>query len=84
MSLLKRNRVDAALLRHPVHFLSLGFGSGLSPYAPGTAGTLVAIPLFWLMAPLPLLVYLGVIAVLFVFACLMSGNPGRFVCWIAV
>jgi phosphatidylglycerophosphatase A len=66
MSLLKRNRVDAALLRHPVHFLSLGFGSGLSPYAPGTAGTLVAIPLFWLMAPLPLLVYLGVIAVLFV------------------
>lgn len=66
MSLLKRNRVDASLLRHPVHFLSLGFGSGLSPYAPGTAGTLVAIPLFWLMAPLPLLAYLGVVTILFV------------------
>ncbi len=65
MSLLKRNRVDIALLRHPVHFFSLGFGSGLSPYAPGTAGTLAAIPLFWLMAALPLPIYLGVVAVLF-------------------
>lgn len=65
MSLWKRNRVDAALLRHPVHFLSLGFGSGLSPYAPGTAGTLAAIPLFWFMSTLPLAVYLGVVGVLF-------------------
>ena len=65
-SLLKRNRVDATLLRHPVHFLSLGFGSGLSPYAPGTAGTLAAIPLYWLMASLPLAYYLGIVAVLFI------------------
>lgn len=34
---------------HPAHFLSFGFGSGLSPVAPGTAGTLVAFPLYWLM-----------------------------------
>lgn len=66
MSLLKRNRVDAALLLHPVHFLSLGFGSGLSPYAPGTAGTLAAIPLFWLMAPMPLVFYLATILLLFI------------------
>ena len=26
---------------HPAHFIALGFGSGLAPYAPGTAGTLV-------------------------------------------
>jgi len=36
------------LLRHPVHLISLGFGSGLSPVAPGTAGTLAA----WLLYPL--------------------------------
>jgi phosphatidylglycerophosphatase A len=30
------------LLRHPAHFLALGGGSGLSPIAPGTAGTLWA------------------------------------------
>ena len=30
------------LLNHPAHFIALGFGSGLSPVAPGTAGTLWA------------------------------------------
>jgi phosphatidylglycerophosphatase A len=33
------------LVRHPAHFLALGFGAGLAPVAPGTFGTLVAIPL---------------------------------------
>ena len=32
------------LLRRPAHFIALGFGSGLAPFAPGTFGTLVAIP----------------------------------------
>lgn len=30
------------LLRHPAHFIACGCGSGLSPFAPGTAGTLFA------------------------------------------
>ena len=30
------------LLAHPAHFIALGFGSGLSRVAPGTAGTLWA------------------------------------------
>ena len=34
------------LLRHPAQLLALGFGSGLSPKAPGTFGTLAAIPLY--------------------------------------
>jgi len=29
------------LFSHPAHFISLGFGSGLSPIVPGTAGTLL-------------------------------------------
>ena len=34
-------RADARfLLSHPAHWIALGFGSGLSPKAPGTAGTL--------------------------------------------
>ncbi len=33
------------LLRHPAHCIALGFGAGLSPIAPGTFGTLVAIPI---------------------------------------
>jgi len=38
------------LLARPINLLSFGFGSGLSPIAPGTAGTLIAIPLFLLLA----------------------------------
>jgi len=30
------------LVSHPAHWIALGFGSGLSPFAPGTAGTLWA------------------------------------------
>ncbi len=30
------------MLRHPAHVVALGFGSGLVPRAPGTAGTLAA------------------------------------------
>ena len=33
------------LLAHPAHFIALGFGAGLAPKAPGTFGTLVAIPI---------------------------------------
>lgn len=35
------------------HWLALGFGSGLAPKAPGTFGTLAALPLVWLLAMLP-------------------------------
>jgi phosphatidylglycerophosphatase A len=33
------------LFSHPAHFIALGFGTGLSPIAPGTVGTLLALPL---------------------------------------
>ncbi len=39
----------AFLLRHPAHFIALGFGAGLAPVAPGTFGTLVAIPIAFLL-----------------------------------
>jgi len=37
------------LLSHPAHFIALGFGSGLSPFAPGTVGTLWAWAAFVVM-----------------------------------
>jgi len=39
------------ILSHPAHLVSFGFGSGLFPGSPGTAGTLVAFPLYWYLAP---------------------------------
>jgi phosphatidylglycerophosphatase A len=50
--------------RNPVHFLAFGFGSGALPLAPGTFGTLVAIPIYLLMAELPLAIYLGLVAIM--------------------
>jgi phosphatidylglycerophosphatase A len=35
----------AFMLSHPAHVVALGLGAGLSPWAPGTFGTLVAIPI---------------------------------------
>ena len=46
-------RADARfLLAHPAHFIALGLGSGLSPWAPGTAGTLWAWASFVVLQPL--------------------------------
>lgn len=54
------------LLRHPAHFAALGFGSGLSRVAPGTLGTLAALPLFLGLMQLPDALHLPVIAFLFI------------------
>ncbi|WP_323845461.1 phosphatidylglycerophosphatase A [Microbulbifer magnicolonia] len=51
------------LLRDPTLLLAFGFGSGLSPKAPGTFGTLAAIPFWWLMQGLPPLWYLAIVIV---------------------
>ncbi|HSC64203.1 MAG TPA: phosphatidylglycerophosphatase A [Caldimonas sp.] len=40
------------LVAHPAHVLALGFGSGLSPWAPGTVGTLWAWLIYVAVAPL--------------------------------
>jgi len=39
------------MLKHPAHWLALGFGAGLSPLAPGTVGTLWAWLAFDLITP---------------------------------
>ena len=58
-------KISPQLLRHPVDLLALGFGSGLLPRAPGTAGTIAAIPLYLVMQSLALTVYVPLVAVLF-------------------
>ena len=45
------------MLRQPIHLLAFGFGSGLAPKAPGTFGTLAAVPLYLLFMHLPLVSY---------------------------
>ena len=54
--------------------LAFGFGNGLSPKAPGTMGTLAAIPLWWLLAQLPLSTYLVVVLIAAVAGILICGR----------
>lgn len=54
------------MLLHPVDLLALGFGAGLVPIGPGTAGTVVAIPLYLMLQALSLPIYLACVAVAFV------------------
>jgi phosphatidylglycerophosphatase A len=66
------------LLSHPAHFFSLGFGSGLVPKGPGTAGTLVAFPLYWLLAPLMSdFLFLLLLILAFVIGVRMCDKTGR-------
>ena len=66
------------LFSHPAHFIACGCGSGLSPFAPGTAGTLFAWLTFPLLSLLPnaitVYVLLGVLFVLGVAACHVTGR----------
>ena len=54
-----------ALLSHPAGWIACGFGSGLSPVAPGTAGSLAALIPWFALRELPWPLYLGVIALAF-------------------
>ena len=74
--------------RRPHHWLAFGFGAGLAPWAPGTMGTLVAIPLYLLLQGLSPGVYLLLLIGLFLiglWACdkaareLGGGDPGAIV-----
>lgn len=72
-------RPDARfLVSHPAHFIALGFGTGLAPVAPGTAGTLLGFPIYfalaWFLSPLEVAAAGVLLFALGVWAC---GRTGR-------
>jgi phosphatidylglycerophosphatase A len=69
--------VSPRLLRDPVHFLALGFGAGLAPRAPGTAGTLVGVLLDPLLRPLGLELRILVVALMFGLGVWLCGASAR-------
>lgn len=63
--------------RNPLHWLAFGLGSGAAPKAPGTFGTLAAIPLYLLLRPLDPWVYLGITLALFLFGIWLCDRVSR-------
>ena len=64
-----RQRVS---LKNPVHFLALGFGSGLIPFMPGTFGSLAALPLlipFLYLPPITLLLAAVLASAIGIYLC---------------
>ncbi len=49
--------VPQAVWQNPLYFIGFGLGSGAMPFAPGTFGTLMAIPFYVLLSSLGLYAY---------------------------
>ena len=73
----KIENLNQKVLSSPVHFLAFGFGSGLAPFAPGTFGTLAAIPLYLLMQGLSLPIYLVITAIVCVVGVWICGKSSE-------
>jgi len=66
-----------ALVRHPVHALAFGFGAGLAPRAPGTVGSLLALPVYLVLAPFSAPGYLVLLVVLLLIGVWATGRCER-------
>jgi phosphatidylglycerophosphatase A len=68
---------EPKLLRDPVHLFAFGFGAGLSPFAPGTFGTLIAIPIVLLVHRFGFAVYAAFAIAAIVFGIYVCGESAR-------
>lgn len=58
-------------------WIAFGLGVGLAPKAPGTFGTLAAVPLYWLLSPLPVVTYLLLLSLAFGLGVWACGRAAR-------
>lgn len=69
--------LPSSIWTDPLLLLACGLGSGAARFAPGTFGTLVAIPLYWFMQPLSILYYALITLVLFLLGIGLCGYASR-------
>jgi phosphatidylglycerophosphatase A len=69
--------IPKSIWRNPLHFIAFGFGTGAIPVAPGTFGTLMAIPIYLLMQPLPKSIYFIVLTVFTLFCMWLCEKVSR-------
>lgn len=59
------------------HCIACGFGAGLMPKMPGTAGTLLALPLYYLTASMPFVVQLLLLALMIIGGIWLCGRSAE-------
>jgi phosphatidylglycerophosphatase A len=73
---MQQRELIAKVLRDPLHWPAFGFGLGLMPFAPGTWGSLLGIPLWW-YTPAHLPIQLGVALLVFLAGVWLCGESAR-------
>jgi len=73
----RHKKIPPAYLKNPLHFLALGFGSGLAPRAPGTFGTLAAIPVYIGLASLNVWLFIGATLLICIAGIYICGYTSR-------
>ena len=68
---------DPKLMRDPVHLVAFGFGTGLIPYAPGTFGTLIAVPIVLFVMQFGWIAHLGFAIIAAIFGIYVCGESAR-------
>lgn len=74
---MQKNALSRRVWQDPVYFIAFGFGSGLMPFAPGTWGTLAAVPLYLLFAGASPLIYLSILLLAFILGVWTSERVSR-------
>ena len=69
--------VSPRILLSPSCALALGFGAGLSPWMPGTAGAILGLPLHLALRQLPWMAAVAVLAVLLIAGSIACGRAGK-------
>ena len=64
-------------IKNPLHWIATGFGSGLSPIAPGTAGSIAAIPFYLCLMKLPPIGYAIIVVMAFFLGVWATQNATR-------
>ena len=70
-------KLARTVMTDPVHILAFGFGTGLSPIAPGTVGSLVGVLFAWLTLDFVLLEKLAVAAAIVLPGIWICGESAR-------
>lgn len=69
--------VSRIVLSNPIHILAFGFGAGFSPIAPGTMGTLIAVPIFLLLGSISQVLYIIFVCICFIMGCWACGLTSK-------